>query len=65
MTVIVTPPNQNLIHTHKPSVRIDLEWMWAKRQNEPETKQSHFFYITLEDESDIPEQAETFVILGN
>lgn len=65
MTVIITPPDRNLIQTDKPQVRVDLEWMWAIRQDGEETKHTHFFYIQPEDESDIPKKIETFVILGN
>ena len=62
MTVTVTPPDKSVIHTGKPGVRVDLEWLWAERLNQPATKQTHFLYLTAADESDIPLARETFVV---
>lgn len=65
ITVVITPPDHNLVRVGKPQVRVDLEWMWATHQDRPKTKHTHFFYIQVDDEADIPEKVETFVILGN
>lgn len=65
ITVKITPPDRKLIRAGKPSARIDLEWMWATHRDRPATKQDHFFYVNADDINDLPEEAETFVVLGN
>jgi hypothetical protein len=64
MTVTIIPPDRNLI-SDKMLVHIKLEWMWAMRLGDEPSKHTHFFYIEVEDKSDIPSGEETFVILGN